>query len=100
MAIASRPGRCSLSFDAMTSANGFLAIWSDIPSESETDYLHWLTREHIKERLAVRGFLNARVFRALLDGVRRYLIIYALQDGDVLESGPYLSRLNHPTPWS
>jgi hypothetical protein len=84
----------------MTSANGFLAIWSDIPSESETDYLHWLTWEHIKERLAVPGFLNVRVFRALLDSVRRYLIIYDLQDGDVLASAPYLSRLNHPTPWS
>jgi len=84
----------------MISANGFLAIWSDIPSDYETDYLHWLTREHIKERLAVPGFLGARVFRALLDDIRRYLIIYDLQDGNVLASAPYLSRLNNPTPWS
>jgi hypothetical protein len=84
----------------MISANGFLAIWSDIPSDYETDYLHWLMREHIKERLAVPGFLGVRVFRALLDGICRYLIIYDLQDGNVLASAPYLSRLNHPTPWS
>jgi hypothetical protein len=84
----------------MSYANGFLAIWSDIPSEAETDYLHWLTREHIEERLAVPGFLGVRVFRARLDGIRRYLIIYDLQDGAVLASAPYLSRLNHPTPWS
>jgi hypothetical protein len=84
----------------MISANGFLAIWSDIPSDYETDYLHWLTREHIKERLAVPGFLGVRVFRALLDGICRYLIIYDLQDGNVLASAPYLSRLNNPTPWS
>ena len=25
---------------------GFLAIWSDVKAEQETDYLHWLTREH------------------------------------------------------
>jgi hypothetical protein len=84
----------------MISANGFLAIWSDIPSDYETDYLHWLMREHIKERLAVPGFLGVRVFRALLDGICRYLIIYDLQDGNVLASAPYLSRLNNPTPWS
>ena len=38
---------------------GFLAIWSDVRLEGETDYLHWLTREHTSERLGVDGFLRA-----------------------------------------
>ncbi len=85
----------------MSSApQGFLAIWSDIASDHETDYLHWLTREHIAERLSVPGFLNARVFRALLPEAGRYLILYDLRDETVVGSEPYLARLNTPTPWS
>ncbi len=32
---------------------GFLGIWSDVAAQDETDYLHWLTREHTEERLGV-----------------------------------------------
>jgi len=38
------------------SGPGFLAIWSDVPAEQETDDLHWMTREHAQERLAIPGF--------------------------------------------
>ena len=48
----------------MNANDGFLAIWSDIDAEHETDYLHWLTREHTAERVGVPGFLAVRVFRA------------------------------------
>ncbi len=79
---------------------GFLAIWSDVRLEGETDYLHWLTREHTSERLGVDGFLRVRVYRALEAGVRRYFIHYELRSPDVLGSEAYLARLNAPTPWS
>jgi hypothetical protein len=84
----------------MPDAAGFLAIWSDISPVDETDYLHWLTREHVEERLSVPGFLSARVCRAKRDDVRRYLILYVLQDDSILNSAGYLSRLNNPTAWS
>jgi len=80
--------------------NGFLAIWSDVSAAQETDYLHWLTREHTQERLGVQGFLAVRVFKALLDGVHRFLIVYELEDATALAGQPYLDRLNAPTPWS
>lgn len=79
---------------------GFLAIWSDVSLKEETDYLHWLTREHTSERLGVDGFLRVRVYRSLEVGIRRYFIHYDLQSSDVLGSEPYLARLNSPTPWS
>jgi hypothetical protein len=79
---------------------GFLAIWSDVPPEIETDYLHWLTREHTHERLGVDGFLGVRVYRALRKDVRRYFIHYELASSDILSSASYLERLNAPTPWS
>jgi len=79
---------------------GFLAIWSDVEAARETDYLHWLTREHTTERLGVDGFIAVRVFRAIADDVRRFLILYELERPDALSGRAYLDRLNAPTPWS
>jgi hypothetical protein len=79
---------------------GFLAIWSDVKAEQETDYLHWLTREHTSERLSVGGFLRVRVYRSLEANVRRYFIHYELESPNALGSAAYLARLNAPTPWS
>lgn len=81
-------------------SNGFLAIWSDVDPADETDYLHWLTREHVQERLSVPGFLAARVFRAEAGDRGRFLIFYRLRDAGVIGSEAYLARLNAPTPWS
>lgn len=80
--------------------NAQLAIWSDIEPDQETDYLHWLTREHVLERVGVDGFLSGRVFRAEANGKRRFFITYELQDTGVLAGPSYLARLNAPTPWS
>jgi hypothetical protein len=80
--------------------SGFLAIWSDVEASKETDYLHWLTREHTAERVGVKGFLATRVFRALGTDIRRFFILYELEAPEVLSGPDYLARLNSPTPWS
>lgn len=77
-----------------------LAIWSDIAAAAETDYQHWLTREHVLERVGVDGFLAGRVFRSLNPAQRRYFINYQLQEHAVLAGPSYMARLNAPTPWS
>lgn len=86
--------------DGSPGGTGFLAIWSDLAADQETDYQHWLTREHTAERLGVEGFLSVRVFRSLDPALRRYFILYRLASPDVLASPAYLARLNEPTPWS
>lgn len=79
---------------------GFLAIWSDVTPEEETDYVHWLSREHVLERVGVEGFAASRVFRALDAGVPRYFFLYELADPAALSGPSYMARLNDPTPWS
>lgn len=84
----------------MRCGEGLLIIWSDIASELETDYLHWLTREHALERVTTEGFRSARVFRALIPDKCRYLIVYELESPDVLGGKDYVTKLNYPTLWS
>ena len=79
---------------------GFLAIWSDLSPEDETDWAHWMTREHAIERVGVAGFRACRIFRALGVAVNRYFILYELDGPDVVSGPEYLARLNAPTPWS
>jgi len=80
--------------------DGFLAIWSDIDPGAETDYLHWMSREHAIERVSIPGFLAVRMFRALDVDTRRYFILYELEHAGVVGGQDYLARLNQPTPWS
>src|SRR6185295_1417671 len=79
---------------------GYLAIWSDLAPEHETDWAHWITREHAAERVGINGFLACRIFRALGVAVNRYFILYELDDDNVVGGPDYLARLNTPTPWS
>jgi hypothetical protein len=80
--------------------SGYLAIWSDLAPEDETDWAHWMTREHSAERVGIPGFLACRIFRAIGAAVNRYFILYELEDTNVVGSADYLARLNAPTPWS
>jgi hypothetical protein len=79
---------------------GFLAIWSDLAPDDETDWAHWITREHAGERVGIDGFIACRIFRALGTGINRYFILYELEKPEIVGSPQYLSRLNAPTPWS
>src|SRR5258705_11155037 len=79
---------------------GYLAIWSDLTPQDETDGDAWIPREHAAERVGIGGFLACRIFRALGVSVNRYFILYELEDERVVGGADYLARLNAPTPWS
>src|SRR5215207_4526733 len=79
---------------------GYLAIWSDLTPQDETDWAHWIKREHATERVGINGFLACRILRALGVAVNRYFILYELEDERVVGGADYLARLNAPTPWS
>lgn len=79
---------------------GLLAIWSTVDAAFETDYLHWLTREHVFERVAVPGFRSGRVLRRRGSAPSEYLILYEQDSALVMSSDDYQARLNQPTAWT
>jgi len=80
--------------------NGYLGMWSDLAPQDETDWMHWITREHAAERVGIEGFLACRIFRAQGTVANRYFILYELKEPEIVGSPQYLARLNAPTPWS
>jgi hypothetical protein len=82
------------------SGTGFMTIWSDVTSDQETDYIHWLTREHTEERVSTDGFMGVRVYRALLPDACRYVMCYEFETPAVMSSKAYIDKLNKQSPWT
>ena len=76
---------------------GVLAIWHDLEDSYAELYERWLVTEHIPERLALPGFLEARRYEATT-GSPRFFIRYEAASPDALASPEYLARLASPTP--
>src|SRR5262249_15192194 len=58
------------------------------PAEHAAEFNDWYDVEHVPERLAVPGFINARRF-VCIEGFPRYLALYDLEAVDVLHSPAY-----------
>ena len=79
--------------------SGALVAWHDIDEGREAEYLDWHSREHMAERLAIPGFVEARRYSVVGSGPA-FLILYAVVDPGVFEAEAYLERLNHPSEWT
>jgi hypothetical protein len=79
---------------------GILAVWNDCAPEGLAHFERWYNREHLKERVAVPGFRCGRRYEALSGGDRRFFACYEVDDAAVLDSEPYIERLDNPTPWT
>ena len=80
-----------------TEQPGILAIWNDCAAGHEAEFEAWFQGEHLKERLAVPGFLFGRRHQAI-SGSSGYFNFYVVEQPAVLVSKPYLERLDNPTP--
>jgi hypothetical protein len=76
--------------------SGLLAIWNGMAEGQDAAFLRWHMSEHIPERLSVPGFLRARRYRAV-EASPAYFNFYEVEQPEVLESAPYLERLNNPS---
>jgi hypothetical protein len=78
---------------------GMLLTSMNIDAPDEAEFNRWYDREHLEERVAIDGFLEARRYVAH-DGNPRYLSLYSTKTFEVLDSPAYRSALASQTAWS
>jgi len=78
---------------------GMLLTSMDIDPAHEAEFNRWYDREHLEERVAIDGFIEARRYIAH-QGRPKYLSLYSTETFDVLDSAAYRSALGNPTAWS
>jgi len=78
---------------------GMLLTSMDIDPSDETEFNRWYDREHLWERVAIDGFLEARRYVAH-KGSPKYLSLYSTATFDVLDSPAYRTALANQTAWS
>jgi hypothetical protein len=78
---------------------GMLLTSMDIDPSHEAEFNRWYDREHLEERVAIDGFLEARRYIAH-DGSPKYLSLYSTATFDVLNSSAYRAALANQTDWS
>lgn len=76
-----------------------VAMWWDVAPPMQAEFEDWHSHEHMPERLGIPGFLRGTRWIAL-SGEPSYFILYEAARLETITRGPYLERLNHPTPWS
>ena len=78
---------------------GMLLTSMDIDPADEPDFNRWYDREHLQERVAIDGFLEARRYVAH-KASPKYLCLYSTETFEVLDSAGYRAALASPTGWS
>jgi hypothetical protein len=78
---------------------GMLLTSMDVDAAHEEDLNRWYDREHLEERVAIDGFLEARRYVAHA-GSPKNLFLYSTKTIEVLDSPAYRARLANPTEGS
>jgi hypothetical protein len=78
---------------------GMLLTSMDIDASDEAEFNRWYDREHLEERVAIEGFLEARRYIAH-EASPKYLSLYSTETFDVLDSPAYRAALANQTDWS
>jgi hypothetical protein len=78
---------------------GMLLTSMDIDPSDEAEFNRWYDREHLEERVAIEGFLEARRYIAH-QGAPKYLSLYSTETFEVLDSTAYRTALANQTAWS
>jgi len=78
---------------------GMLLTSMNIDATNEAEFNRWYDREHLEERVAIEGFLEARRYVAH-EGNPKYLSLYSTETFEVLDSPAYRTALANQTAWS
>ena len=78
---------------------GMLLTSMNVDAADEAEFNRWYDREHLEERVAIAGFLEARRYVAH-QGNPKYLSLYSTEMFEVLDSPAYRAALANQTAWS
>jgi hypothetical protein len=78
---------------------GMLLTSMDIDAADEAEFNRWYDREHLLERVAIDGFLEARRYIAH-SASPKYLSLYSTAAFEVLDGPAYRTALANQTEWS
>jgi hypothetical protein len=78
---------------------GMLVTSMDIDESDEQEFNRWYDREHLAERVAIDGFLEARRYVAHA-AEPKYFCLYSTTTFDVLDAAAYRRALANQTEWS
>jgi hypothetical protein len=76
-----------------------LVNFMNVDPAGEDDFNRWYDKEHLAERVAIEGFIEARRYVAV-EAAQKYLGIYTTETLEVLDSPAYRERLANQTAWS
>jgi len=78
---------------------GMLITSMDVDAADEPEFNIWYDREHLSERVAIDGFLEARRWLAA-KASPKYFCTYSTGTFEVLSSPAYKKALANQTDWS
>jgi hypothetical protein len=79
---------------------GMLLTSMDIDAAHEAEFNRWYDREHLEERVAIPGFIEARRYVIDEGSMPKYLSLYSTETFEVLDSPAYRKALANQTDWS
>ena len=78
---------------------GMLLTSMNVDAADEAEFNRWYDHEHLEERVAIPGFLEARRYVAHA-GNPKYLSLYSTETFEVLDGPAYRTALANQTAWS
>jgi hypothetical protein len=81
------------------SGQGMLISFANIDAAHEEEFNRWYDKEHLVERVAIPGFMEARRYVAVVSEYK-YLALYTTVDVQSLDGPAYRKVLQNQTAWS
>ena len=83
----------------MTDAQGLITVWLNVPQEREEEFNEWYNLEHLRQVVALPGFVRARRY-SVEDADLKYLAWYETVDESIESGRDFQGIVENPTPWS
>jgi hypothetical protein len=83
----------------MPGAQGLITVRLDVAPEHDEEFNDWYNLEHLRQVVALPGFVRARRYRAD-DAPLKYLAWYETADETIEAAADFQRVVQRPTPWS